>query len=309
LSDVTAVEPGIVRRGPTHLAAPPDARAKVRLPTQWLGVAPFFIFAVMFLILPTAYLMVGAFQNEEGAFTLDNIVALSQPSIVAAYWISIKVSLASAILGAFAGLAIAIAIVRGGLPNWIRSATLTFSGVASNFAGVPLAFAFLATLGRLGLVTVLLNTLVGINIYALGFNVLSFWGLTLTYLYFQIPLMVVIIVPAIDGLKKEWGEAAATLGATQAQYWRMVVIPVLWPSFLGTVILLFANAFGAIATAYALTGSSLNIVPILLYAQIRGDVLHNAHLGYAIAFGMIVITGLANVFYIVFRTRSERWLK
>jgi len=185
---------------------------------------------------------------------------------------------------------------------------MTFSGVASNFAGIPLAFAFLATLGRLGLVTVLFKTLFGFDLTR-SFNILSFWGLTVTYLYFQIPLMILIIAPAIDGLKKEWGEAAATLGATQAQYWRMVVIPVIWPSFLGTVILLFANAFGAIATAYALTGSSLNIVPILLYAQIRGDVLHNAHLGYAIAFGMIVITGLANVFYIWFRTRSERWLK
>ncbi|TGQ71130.1 acriflavin resistance protein [Mesorhizobium sp. M00.F.Ca.ET.186.01.1.1] len=290
-------------------AAPPAEVRSLRLPTQWLGVAPFFIFAIMFLILPTLYLMLGAFQNDAGEFTFENIAALAQPSIVAAYWISLKVSLASALIGAFAGLAIAIAIVRGGLPEWIRSATLTFSGVASNFAGVPLAFAFLATLGRLGLATVLLNTVFGLNIYAHGFNILSFWGLTLTYVYFQIPLMVVIITPAIDGLKKEWGEAAATLGATQAQYWRMVVIPVIWPSFLGTVILLFANAFGAIATAYALTGSSLNIVPILLYAQIRGDVLHNAHLGYAIAFGMIVITGLANVFYIWFRTRSERWLK
>ncbi|WP_179295817.1 MULTISPECIES: ABC transporter permease subunit [unclassified Mesorhizobium] len=293
----------------TGKTAPPAEARSVRLPTQWLGVAPFFIFAIMFLILPTLYLMLGAFQNDAGEFTLENIVALAQPSIVAAYWISIKVSLASSLIGAFAGLAIAIAIVRGGLPDWIRSATLTFSGVASNFAGVPLAFAFLATLGRLGLATVILNTLFGLNIYAHGFNILSFWGLTLTYVYFQIPLMVVIIVPAIDGLKKEWGEAAATLGATVSQYWRMVVIPVIWPSFLGTVILLFANAFGAIATAYALTGSSLNIVPILLYAQIRGDVLHNAHLGYAIAFGMILITGLANVFYIWFRTRSERWLK
>ncbi|MFA6155776.1 ABC transporter permease [Mesorhizobium sp.] len=289
--------------------APPAEARSLRLPTQWLGVAPFFLFAIMFLILPTLYLMLGAFQNDAGEFTLENIAALAQPSIVSAYWISIKVSLASSLIGAFAGLAIAIAIVRGGLPEWIRSATLTFSGVASNFAGVPLAFAFIATLGRLGLATVILNTLFGLNIYAHGFNILSFWGLTLTYVYFQIPLMVVIIVPAIDGLKKEWGEAAATLGATMAQYWRMVVIPVIWPSFLGTVILLFANAFGAIATAYALTGSSLNIVPILLYAQIRGDVLHNAHLGYAIAFGMIVITGLANVFYIWFRTRSERWLK
>ncbi len=290
-------------------AAPPGEVRSLQLPTQWIGVAPFFVFAGMFLILPTLYLMLGAFQNDAGAYTLENIWALAQPSIVAAYWISIKVSLASALIGAFAGLAIAIAIVRGGLPSWMRSATLTFSGVASNFAGIPLAFAFLATLGRLGIVTVLLNTLIGLNIYAYGFNILSFWGLTLTYVYFQIPLMVVIIVPAIDGLKREWGEAAATLGATTSQYWRMVVIPVIWPSFLGTVILLFANAFGAIATAYALTGSSLNIVPILLYAQIRGDVLHNAHLGYAIAFGMIVITGLANMFYIWFRTRSERWLK
>ncbi|RVB72831.1 acriflavin resistance protein [Mesorhizobium sp. M7A.F.Ca.CA.004.06.1.1] len=293
----------------TGKTAPPAEARSMRLPTQWLGVAPFFIFAIMFLILPTLYLMLGAFQNDAGEFTLENIAALAQPSIVAAYWVSIKISLASSLIGAFAGLAIAIAIVRGGLPDWIRSATLTFSGVASNFAGVPLAFAFLATLGRLGIATVILNTVFGLNIYAHGFNILSFWGLTLTYVYFQIPLMVVIIVPAIDGLKKEWGEAAATLGATMSQYWRMVVIPVIWPSFLGTVILLFANAFGAIATAYALTGSSLNIVPILLYAQIRGDVLHNAHLGYAIAFGMIVITGLANVFYIWFRTRSERWLK
>jgi putative spermidine/putrescine transport system permease protein len=290
-------------------SAPRAQARRARLPTQWLGVAPFFIFALMFLILPTAYLVLGAFQNDSGEFTLENITALFQPSIVAAYWISIKVSLASAVLGALAGLAIAIAIVRGGLPRWVRSATMTFSGVASNFAGVPLAFAFLATLGRLGLVTVLLDSLFGFNVYSTGFNILSFSGLTLTYLYFQIPLMIVIITPAIDGLKREWGEAAATLGATQLQYWRMVVIPVIWPSFLGTVILLFANAFGAIATAYALTGSSLNIVPILLYAQIRGDVLHNPHLGYALAFGMIFIAGFANVVYIWFRTRSERWLK
>ena len=290
-------------------SVPPATARAMRLPTHWLGVAPFFIFTIMFLILPTLYLMLGAFQNDAGEFTLENIAALSQPSIVAAYWISIKVSLASSLIGAFAGLAIAIAIVRGGLPNWIRSATLTFSGVASNFAGVPLAFAFLATLGRLGLATVLLDKILGINIYSSGFNILSFWGLTITYAYFQIPLMVVIIVPAIDGIKKEWGEAAATLGATQAQYWRMVVIPVIWPSFLGTVILLFANAFGAIATAYALTGSSLNIVPILLYAQIRGDVLHNPGLGAALALGMIVITALANIVYLVIRTRAERWLK
>lgn len=291
-------------------SAPPDAQRGFRLPTHWLGVAPFFIFALMFLILPTLYLVVGAFQNDQGQYTLDNIRQLFiDQSIRDSYWVSIKISFFSATIGALVGLAMAIAIVRGGLPTWVRSSTMTFSGVASNFAGVPLAFAFLATLGRLGLVTVILRDAFGINIYAMGFNVLSSWGLIVVYLFFQIPLMIVIITPAIDGLKREWGEAAATLGATTWQYWRMVVIPVLWPSFLGTVILLFANSFGAIATAYAFTGSSLNIVPIKLYAQIRGDVLHNPHLGYALAFGMIFVTGLANIFYIWFRTRSERWLK
>jgi putative spermidine/putrescine transport system permease protein len=121
--------------------------------------------------------------------------------------------------------------------------------------------------------------------------------------------MVLILAPALDGLKREWREASSILGATPWQYWRYVALPVLWPSILGTTLMLFANAFGAIATAYALTGSSLNIVTILLYAQIRGDVLHDQNLGYALALGMILITGLSNGAYIWLRGRSERWLR
>jgi putative spermidine/putrescine transport system permease protein len=156
---------------------------------------------------------------------------------------------------------------------------------------------------------VLLKSWFGFNIYAHGFNLLSFFGLTLTYLFFQIPLMVLIITPALDGLKREWKEAASILGATGFQYWRIVALPILWPALLGTLALLFANSFGAVATAYALTGSSMSIVPIMLYAQIRGDVLQDPHLGYALAFGMIVITGLANLAYVWLRVRSERWMR
>jgi putative spermidine/putrescine transport system permease protein len=275
---------------------------------DYIGVAPFMLFAILFLIVPTLFLIVGAFQASDGSFTLQNIVDLGTPQILSSFWISIRVSLASAIFGSIFGLLLALAVIRGGLSSSIRSTVLTFSGVASNFAGIPLAFAFIATLGRLGLVTILLK-FVGIDINHLGFNLLSFTGLTLTYCYFQIPLMILIIAPAIDGLKKEWGEAASTLGATKGQYWRYIGLPVLWPNLLGTLSLLFANAFGAIATAYALTGSSLNIVPILLYAQIRGDVLNNPGLGAALALAMIVITALANVVYLVIRTRAERWLK
>ncbi len=276
---------------------------------SWIGVVPFFVFALMFLVIPTVYLVGGAFQSPEGEFTLANLGGLFTPTIVAAYWISIKVSLASAIGGALIGFFLAYAVVLGGLPPWLRPALLTFSGVASNFAGVPLAFAFIATLGRTGLVTALLIKYLGFNIYTAGFNLLSFWGLAITYMYFQIPLMVLIITPAIDGLRKEWREASEILGANAWQYWLHVALPVLWPSILGTTLLLFANAFGAVATAYALTGSSLNIVTILLFAQIRGDVLNDPHLGYALAFGMILITGVSNGLFIWLRARSERWLR
>jgi putative spermidine/putrescine transport system permease protein len=281
----------------------------MRLPLHWLGVLPFAAFAVLFLILPTMNIVIGAFQTADGQFTLENIYQLKTGSIPAAYLITIKISVASALLGCLIGFAMSAAMVLGGLPKAIRGPLLTFSGVASNFAGVPLAFAFLATLGPLGMVTVFLRTQLGIDLRSLGFNILSFWGLTLTYLFFQIPLMILIITPALDGLKKEWKEAASILGATGPQYWRMVALPILFPSLLGTFALLFANAFGAVATAIALTGSSLNIVPILLFAQIRGDVLGNPNLGYALAFGMIVITGIANTIYIWLRARSERWLK
>jgi putative spermidine/putrescine transport system permease protein len=275
----------------------------------WLGVAPFFVFAAMFLIAPTVSLLIGAFETRDGAFTFDNFARLNQPSIRASYLLSIEISAASAFSGALIGLALALAALRGGLPAWLRSTLMTFCGVASNFAGVPLAFAFIATLGRIGFVTALLDNVFGVNLYAAGFNLYTFAGLTLTYLYFQIPLMILVIAPALDGMKREWSEASQMLGASGWQYARMVALPVLWPSILAASLLLFANAFGAIATAYALTGSTLNIVPILLYAQIRGDVLHDPNLGFALALGMLAITGASNLLYLVLRARSERWLR
>ena len=143
----------------TAMSAAPTPSRRIPAPdfAAWLGVAPFFVFAAMFLIAPTAALLVGAFQDHEGAFTLGNIMRLNQPSIRLSYWLSLQVSAASAALGALLGLALALAALKGGLPLWLRPTLMTFSGVASNFAGVPLAFAFMATLGRLGLVTVLLR--------------------------------------------------------------------------------------------------------------------------------------------------------
>ncbi|MCO5162464.1 MAG: ABC transporter permease subunit [Mesorhizobium sp.] len=280
------------------------------LSPQWFGVAPFFLFAFLFLILPALTIVIGAFRGADGGFTLDNIVGLNTPTIRNAYWVSIRVSFWSALLGCTIGFAMAAAATMGAMPRFIRSPLLTFSGVASNFAGLPLAFAFIATIGPAGLITVWLRTEFGINLRgATGFNLFSTTGLIVTYLFFQVPLMILIITPALDGLRREWREAAEILGATGAQYWRMVAFPILLPSLMGTFALLFANAFGAVATAFALAGPQLNIAPILLFSQIRGDVLGSPGLGYALAFGMIVITGLANALYLWLRARTERWQK
>lgn len=287
----------------------PVLKPPLRRSWAWLGLLPFFLFAFLFLLLPSLSLFIGSFLNRQGAFTLQNILDLTRPPIPQAYWLSIRISAVTAIAGGLLGMLVAYAVTIGGMPRFMRSGTMTFSGVASNFAGVPLAFAFISTLGRTGFITLLLKDVFGWNIYQSGFNLYSFAGLSLTYLYFQFPLMILIMAPSLDGLKREWREAADNLGATPQQYWRLVGLPILMPSLLGGMILLFGNAFGAYATAYALTGGSLNLVTIQIGAQIRGDVLNNPGLGYAMALGMVVVMAVSISLYTWLQRRSERWLR
>jgi putative spermidine/putrescine transport system permease protein len=275
---------------------------------NWLGVLPFFVFSALFLIAPTLVLGYRSLEGPDGGLTLDNYRQLVNPTVLSAYAMSIRISLTSAVLGGLIGFLLAWAVSIGGLPRPFRSLTSTFSGVASNFAGVPLAAAFVFTLGRVGLITALFEVF-GVDLYESGFSLYSFLGLTVVYLYFQIPLMVLVILPAIDGLKREWREAAENLGATPLQYWRDIALPVLTPSILGTMILLFGNAFGAHATAYALTGGLFNLATLLIGQQISGDVLHNPGLGYAVAMGMVIIMAFSILIYSVLQRRSERWLR
>jgi putative spermidine/putrescine transport system permease protein len=251
---------------------------------------------------------VGSFRTNEGEWTLQNFSDLQTGIIPGAFLTTIEVSLVTAIAGGIFGLLLAYSVILGGLPRILRTALMTFSGVASNFAGVPLALAFIFTLGQLGFLTVLLRDL-GIDPYDAGFRLTSKIGVELVYMYFQFPLMVLIIAPALEGLRRDWREAAENMGATSAQYWRHVALPILTPSILGTMILLFGNAFGAQATAFQLTGGTLNLVPIVIGAQIRGDVLHNPGLGYAMAMGMVAIMAVSIALYTILQRRAERWLR
>jgi putative spermidine/putrescine transport system permease protein len=291
--------------------APKARPALPNLPLAWIGVMPFFLFAFLFLLYPSSTIVVRTFQDAKtGEFTFRNILNLLQsPYVLGAYWMSIKISVVTALGGGIFGFLLAYSSIRGGLPRFMRSSLMTFSGVASNFAGIPLAFAFIALLSPTGMLTGWLKA-IGFNIYDYGFTLYKFWGLSVVYMYFQFPLMVLIITPAIDGLRREWVEASENLGASTFQYWRYVAFPILLPSLMGSMILLFGNAFGAFATAVALTGgSSMNLATIVIGAQLRGDVLGDLGLGYAVAFGMVIVMSVVMAGYTILQRRAERWLR
>jgi putative spermidine/putrescine transport system permease protein len=275
----------------------------------WLVTLPFFAYVIAFLFVPAGSVLIGSFQDKADHATLSNVRLLFHHPYIDAYWGSIRISLVTASLGCVLGMFVAYAAIREGTPRWIRSALTTFSGVAANFGGIPLAFAWIATLGPLGVVTTWFRSSGHDITYQWPhFQISSRQGVELAYLYFQLPLMILVIAPALDGLKREWREAASNLGAKGWQFWRYVGIPVLMPSFLGAFILLFGNAFAAYATAYSLN-NGINIVPILIGDYYTGNVLDNPHIAQALAFGMFVILAAMMLLYIPLQRRSQRWAK
>ena len=276
--------------------------------TGALFVGPLLLYTLAFLILPAAAVLIGAFQSEKGGLTFEHLRTLLEPQYLLGLKNSVTLSATSALLGTVLGFLLAYAVLGERGPAWLRSPLMAFSGVAANFAGVPLALAFVATLGTTGMVTKLLSS-VGFNLYQTGFNLFSFSGLVVVYLYFQIPLMVILIAPALEGLRREWREAAENLGASRWQFWRMVGLPVLAPSLLASAVLLFGNAFAAYATPYALTSGVLPLLPLQIGAVLSGNVLSDPHLGQALALLVIAVMTLTMIVYTQLERLGSRWRK
>lgn len=280
-----------------------------RVPLAWLGLLPFAAYAALFLLLPAGSVLVGAFRTADGTATWRNISQLVEQRTLDAYWTSIELSLVTAGLGGLLGVAIAWACVGGRRSRFVRPVVTSFSAVAANFAGVPLAFAFVATLGTVGMVTRFLRDTLGLDLYDHGFTLFGFWGLAITYLSFQVPLMILVIAPALDGLRPQWREAAEGLGASTATYWRRVGIPVLLPSFLGALVLLFGNSFSAYATAYALTSGKVRLVPLMIGDVLSGNVVSDPHLGHALALGMLVVMAAVMGLYWLLGRKAAQWAR
>ena len=277
----------------------------MKAPVAWFFIGLFLLVCLVFLIAPTAMLAVQAVTGDEG-LTWQYVATLGEYRYRVAFAHSLYLSLSSATVGVIAGGFIAFAVLKQDAPRWMRTVVTSFSAVAANFAGVPLAFAFIATLGSLGLLTSMLKR-IGIDLYGLGFSLFSITGLTLVYSYFQIPLMVIIISPAIEALAPSWREAAENLGASTAQYWRLVGLPVLAPSLLAAWILLFGSAFSAYATAYALTSGNISLVTTEISAVLSGNVSSEPQVGGALSVGMIVVMVLVLALSHAIARRASRW--
>jgi len=275
-------------------------------------MVPFFLYVAVFLLLPVGVLAVEAFRaTDPVAFTeswsTGSIRAITGGAYRRAYLGSLRLSLITAVLGAVLGLALAVAVLSARRGRLLRRLVLTASGVAANFGGIPLAFAFLATIGNAGVITALLQNTFGLGLG--GFSLYSMAGLALVYLYFMIPLMVLTITPALEALRPQWREAADNLGASGWQYWRYVGGPVLAPPVIGATMLLFATAFAAYATAKALVGSSVPLVTLQIADALSSNVVVGSeNLGKALALGMVVLIGVVMAFYAWVQRRTQRWL-
>jgi putative spermidine/putrescine transport system permease protein len=307
VTSATTAATEVSRSAPaTH--SPKSPRLNLSRLVAALGVVPFLGYLVIFLIIPTLTVVVGAFA-EGGRPSLVNIRDLGSSAVLGALGQSVALSAVTAVIGGVVGALLAYAVVTGTPDGLLRRLVTSICGVLAQFGGVTLAFAFIATLGISGVVSVWLDATLGTGLTS------STWlfglrGLALVYTYFQIPLMVIVFLPALDGIRVQWREAASNLGATTWQYWRYVGLPLLAPAFLGSLLLLFANAFAAYATAAALVSQGNPIIPLWIRTALTSEVvLGHQNFAYALALEMIVIVALVMTAYSVLLGRTTRWIR
>lgn len=275
-----------------------------RLP---LPVLPFILFCIALELVPFSIMVRDSFRElGSGPFTLDNFSAISEPLYLRSLRNSVILSAVTAVAGALIGALAAGALVQLGerQRRWI----VGLVAAISNFAGIPLALAFISILGANGFITLLLREAFDFRLYPRTFTLYSWTGLFLVYLYFQLPLMILLFTPAIARLKPQWQEAAATLGASKLVYWWRVGIPVLVGPFVAATALLFANALGAYATAWALVGGKFSLLTLQIGFEVNGDINYDPGKASALSLILAAIMGASIVVAQLATRRAQRWL-
>ncbi|EGR2999575.1 ABC transporter permease [Vibrio parahaemolyticus] len=261
-------------------------------PAFWL--VPFALFFYLFQLAPMIWVLFNSFIYD-GEFAFDNYIeVLDSAFMLQAFGNSLWLSVWSSIFGLTIATLLVSSLRR--VDSKLRDAVIAFTNMSSNFAGVPLSFAFIIILGTNGAITLLLKQ------YGLlgDFDLYGKWGLLAIYIYFQIPLAVLLLYPAFDALSDDWQAAAALLGARTSHYWAKVALSVLSPALFGTFIILIANAIGAYASVYALTSGNYNVITIRIASLVSGDLFLEPNLAAAIS---VILMAL-----LAFITVINQWL-
>lgn len=310
---MTTIAEGAARATAREVSRGAGDPAPRRRSAAWLGLAPFAAYVLMFLAIPTVLAAASGFFSSTGQFTLQNFTALGNPVILKSFGNSIAVAAVTAAIGAAFGAAICYALIGTRPDGMLRTVVDSASSVLAQFGGVLLAFAFIATIGANGLITKALVaagwTQNPLNSFA-GNGILIYQvpGLMVVYLYFQVPLMVLTFLPAMEGLRSTWAEASATLGGTRWTFWRRIGLPILAPSFLGSTILLFANSFSSYATAAALVVQGNVIVPLAIRQNLTSEtIVGTANVAGVLALGMVVVMAVMMTAYALLQRRANRW--
>jgi putative spermidine/putrescine transport system permease protein len=313
MTDTPVSAPPTPTASAAGLASGGAGSRRARQAGNYLALIPFHLYVFIFLILPTLTIAIGAFTSGDGGFTLDNISKLfTDGTFIDSFGLSIQLSLLTATIGAIFGALLSWAVVRGDPNGLLRTLVIAAAGVLAQFGGVMLAFAFLATFALNGFATVFLRDTLG-----LGFSFLtdpswlfSLPGLAIVYTYFQIPLMLIVFLPSLDGLRQEWYDASASLGGGGWSFWRHVGGPIMAPAFLGSLLLLFANSFSAYATAAALVSQGCSLVTLQIACQMQSEVvLGNENVGKALALGMVIVISVVMLVYALIQRRASRWVR
>lgn len=274
---------------------------------DWIPLLPFLFFCLAIMVLPLFFMLRGSLTGADGEFTLEHYAKMGASIYAISFRNSILLSGLTAILGVTMGTVVGYFICRLRSQR-VQELVTALCDVTSNFSGAPLAFAFIVILGSNGVLTLALQKYLNLKIYP-TFSIYSFSGLALAYTYFQLPLMVLLIIPAIVGLKAEWREAASGLGSSSHQYWRFVGLPVLAPAITGGFLLLFANAFGAYATAYTLTEFRYPLVTLQLGFLLKGEVFRDPGAGDAMGILTLLLMGVSIFLYRIAVQRGGKWKK
>lgn len=278
-----------------------------RRSVAWLGLTPFAAYVVLFLAIPAVVAVASGFFTADGKFTFANLSAFADPTIIGDFVSSFWVSAVCAVVGAVIGAIICYALVGLRPDGFLRTAIDSASSVLAQFGGVMLAFAFIATIGIQGVLSQWLAATFHWDINANGPLLYSIPGLLFPYIYFSVPLMVLTFMPAMAGLKPQWGEATATLGGTRFTYWRKVGLPILAPAFWGCLILLFANAFSSYATAAALIDQG-GIVPLAIKQELTSEtIIGVSNVAGVLALGMVIVMVVVMTAYSALQRRASRW--